>query len=372
MKVAILGSRGVPANYGGFETFAEQLGAGLVQAGIDVSVYCPEYQAYKDNDYKGIRLIFVKNYEYLTKSRVLRAVANLLYDVASLVRVSLSDVDVVYMLGYASGPALGIPRIFGKTMVVNPDGLEWKSKRWGVGARTWLFLCEWASARLSNGLIADAEPIRLHFSQKFDVDAVTIQYGAPILDKDPAAGSPESEDFYVAIARMVPETSIPQMARGVLASGTTRPLIIIGPAPDQRFFDEEIRPLVDGARVKYLGPIYDQELLVRYRQFATALLHGHASDGTNPSLLESMGCASPVIAVRTSSNCDVLGPNADFYFSDEEELAAAIQRFEGLAQAERRRLGDENRRTIERRFSWALCVERHLKAFTRFQTGSLG
>ncbi|MBD8548171.1 DUF1972 domain-containing protein [Sphingomonas sp. CFBP 8760] len=368
MKVAILGSRGVPASYGGFETFAEQLGLGMVAAGIDVTVYCPGYQAYRAPDYKGIRLTFVRNLEYLTKNRVLRAIANLLYDVLSLIKAGLSDADIVYMLGYASGPALVIPRLFGKTMVVNPDGLEWKSKRWGPGARTWLFLCEWAAARLSNGLIADAEPIRQHFRAKFKVDPVTIQYGAPILAIDPgAAGSPEKESYYLAVARMVPETSIPLMVRGFRASGTGRRLVIIGPAPDQRFLDEEVLPLADGDRVTYLGPIYDHDLLVRYRQHAAALLHGHASDGTNPSLLESMGCSSPVIAVRTSSNADVLGPNDDLYFTDEIELAQCIDRFEAMDATAHGKLGETNCGTIRQRFSWALCVERHLAAFARFQ-----
>lgn len=368
MKVAILGSRGVPASYGGFETFAEQLGIGMVAANIDVSVYCPSYQDYQAPEYKGIRLVFVKNYEYLTKNRILRAIANLLYDVVSLVKAGLSDADIVYMLGYASGPALVIPRLLGKTMVVNPDGLEWKSKRWGIGARSWLFLCEWAAARLSNGLIADAEPIRQHFKDKFRVDPVTIQYGAPILPKEEiGGGSPHEGEYYLAVARMVPETSIPLISRGVLASGTSRPLLIIGPAPDQKFLNEGILPLADGRQVQYLGPIYDHDLLVRYRQHAKALLHGHASDGTNPSLLESMGCSSPVIAIRTSSNADVLGPNDDFYFADEAELAQSIQRLETLDGAAYDHLGEQNVATIRERFSWALCVRRHLDAFARFK-----
>lgn len=368
MKVAVLGSRGVPASYGGFETFAEHLSLGMVDAGTDVSVYCPRYQSYQEPFYHGVRLVFVTNLEYLTKNRILRAIANLLYDVVSLFRAATSDADIVYMLGYASGPALVIPRLFGKTMVVNPDGLEWKSKRWGLGARTWLFLCEWAAARLSNGLIADAEPIRQHFIDKFKVDPVTIQYGAPILTaNDDTPGSPEASSYYLAVARMVPETSIPLMVRGFLASNTDRQLIIIGPAPDQRFLNEEILPLADGQRVRYLGPIYDRDLLVRYRQHAAALLHGHASDGTNPSLLESMGCSSPVIAVRTSSNADVLGVNADLYFSDPMELGACIDRFEAMDAARRGELGETNRETILRRFSWASCVERHLASFERFR-----
>lgn len=367
MKVAILGSRGVPANYGGFETFAEHLGAGLVEEGVDVSVYCPAYQHYQGDHYKGIKLIFVKNYEYLFKSRSLRAFANLLYDVVSIVKASLSNSDVIYMLGYASGPALIIPRFFGKTIVVNPDGLEWKSKRWGIMAKTWLFLCEWAAARLTNGLIADAEPIRRHFNNKFAVDPITIQYGAPIFDKcDIEIRRPCDEEYYLAVARMVPETSIPLIVQGVLQSKTSRPLIIIGPSPDRKFLEESILPLVDGERIRYLGPIYDQDLLLRYRQHATALLHGHASDGTNPSLLESMGCGSPVIAIRTPSNFDVLGDNDDFYFGDQGELASAICKLEKLDPAAQLRLGESNRQVVKDRFSWALCVQRHLQAFADF------
>lgn len=369
MKVAILGSRGVPANYGGFETFAEQLGIGMVEAGVDVSVYCPSYQKYRESSYKGIKLVFIQNLEHLTKRRVLRALSNVLYDLLSLVRASFSGADVVYMLGYASGPALLIPRLLGKTIVVNPDGLEWKSKRWGWGARSWLYLCEWTAARLATGLIADAEPIRQHFRAKFRVDPVTIPYGAPIIPRSASSGaeSPEEGGYYLAVARMVPETSIPMLARGVLASGTARPLVIIGPAPDQQFLKQEILPLVDGKRVKYIGPIYDHSLLVRYRQHAAALLHGHASDGTNPSLLESMGCSSPVIAIQTASNADVLGHNDDFYFRDEADLAQAIMRFEGLDDTSRNRLAQTNCKIIEQRFSWALCVRRHLDAFVRFR-----
>ncbi len=368
MRIAILGSRGIPANYGGFETFAEEVSAGLVALGHAVTVYCPSYQGYRDATYRGVRLQRIICLDDQFRSRFLRASTNLLYDIFSLIHVAFSRADIVYMLGYASGPALVIPRLTGKTMVVNPDGLEWKSKRWGLFARSWLYLCEWVAARTTSGLIADAEPIRQHFIDRFGVNPVTIPYGAFIPDADVTASGDEGRDAYLAVARMVPETSIPLMIRGFLQSRTTRVCNIIGPVPDSVFFESEVMPLVDGTRVRYLGPIYDRAVLTRYRANAFALLHGHASDGTNPSLLESMAAASPIIAVRTTSNADVVGDNDDLYFSDEAGLASCIDRLETYDEGGLKAMKVRNRTTIETRFSWNRCVEAHLAAFAAFKS----
>ena len=364
VHIAILGSRGIPANYGGFETFAEHLSVGLAECGVDVTVYCPAYQDYREPTYKGVKLRFISSFDRNPKSRLIRAVGALVYDIVSLIDAGLSKADVIYMLGYASGPFLVVPRLLGKPMVVNPDGLEWKSKRWGLFARSWLHLCEWTAARGTNGLIADAEPIQEHFVAKYNVPAACIPYG---FTPPSLANAVQDDDApYIAVARMVPETSIPLMVRGHRQSGSKRRLLIIGPVADQRFFDSEVMPLVDGEQVQYLGAIYDRDRLIEIRATAYCLLHGHASDGTNPSLLESMGCGSPVIAVRTRSNAAVLGPNEDFYFSDEASLAAAINRFEALSADERGALGRSNRQRIEQDFSWGSCVAKHLDAIERF------
>jgi glycosyltransferase involved in cell wall biosynthesis len=369
MKVAILGSRGIPANYGGFETFAEHLAIGLAELGHEPTVYCPHYQEYKESTYKGVNLVRIFNLDdFFVKIRFLRASANLVYDIFSLIHVCFTANTVVYMLGYAAGPALVIPRLFGKSVFVNPDGLEWKSKRWGIGARFWLFLCEFLCAHISTQLITDAKAIQLHFKERFGIDTECIPYGAtaPIVDttKRRELVAPKNE-YYLAVARMVPETSIPLMIRGFLKSGSIKKLLIIGPVPDDKFFQSELMPLVDGEKVQYLGSIYDQELLSQYRLDAFCLLHGHASDGTNPSLLESMSCASPVIGIRTMSNTDVLGENQNFFFEDEESLAQAVIRFEATSAHERAEMGLKNSKTVEERFSWAACVDKHLEAFQK-------
>jgi glycosyltransferase involved in cell wall biosynthesis len=364
MKIAILGSRGIPASYGGFETFAENLAVGLAKEGYDVGVYCPSYQKYQEKTYNGASLVHIICWDNLFENRVIRAIANLLYDILSLIHVSFSKYDLVYMLGYASGPALVIPRLFGKTVVVNPDGLEWKSKRWGLGARIWLYLCEMVSAKWVNGLIADAQPIQEHFREKYGVEPACIPYGAEFPGQQPGLELPYAPGgYYLSVARMVPETSIPLMIRGFKASGSDKKMVIIGPVPDAKFFEAEVTPLFEEGRIVYLGPIYDRELLRTYRTQARALLHGHASDGTNPSLLESMGFASPVVAIGTKSNAAVLGENDGLYFRDEIELAKCIRRLDASDEAGLRALGERNRAIIEEHYGWATAVANHLTTF---------
>jgi len=124
-----------------------------------------------------------------------------------------------------------------------------------------------------------------------------------------------------------------------------------------------VKPLLEDGRVLYLGSIYDRPLLQSYRFNARALLHGHASDGTNPSLLESMGFASPVIAIGTKSNAAVLGDNDSLYFKDELEMAACINRLDSYDDAKLSRLGLTNRQTIETNYGWPTAVARHLEFF---------
>ena len=364
VKIAILGTRGIPAQYGGFETFAEQLAIGLVREGVHIEVYCPHYQPYQNEIYKGVSLRFVWNPEVFFKRRVLRAISTLLYDIFCLVHVTFSEADIVYMLGYASGPFCALPRITGKKIVINPDGLEWKSLRWGWFARKWLHFCEKVSTKSAHCLIADAPAISEHFARTYGVTPVCIQYGTELFDEKSASTLPvEPFSYYLAVARMVPETSIPMIIRGFRLSGSAKRLLVVGPIPDTHYFESEIRALIDGDHVQYLGSIYDRSLLQTLRARSMALLHGHASEGTNPSLLESMGCGSPVISINRKSNIDVLGNVEGFYFNSDVELAECIKRFEMLTDAARSDLGKLNRMRADSHFSWGATVHKHIAVF---------
>lgn len=364
MKIAVLGTRGVPAEYGGFETFAEFLSVGLANEGHEVEAYCPHYQTYREPTYKGVKLIRVWHPERFFVNRNFRALCTIVFDFLSLLKAAMHGADIIYMCGYASGPCLVVPRLFGKTLVVNPDGLEWNSARWGRLARGWLYVCEYLASVIPQGLVADAEPIAERFKRKYGADAMFIPYGTEVFDRSQAVPIEwERDSFYIAIARMVPETEIPAIIRGVKMSGSRKRLLVVGPTPDKRFFETEVLPLVDNEQVFYLGAIYDRPRLKTMRMDAAALLHGHASEGTNPSLLESMGCGAPIIAIDRASNIDAVTPENGLYWRNDEELAARIRVFEAMSEDQRRTLGRRNYERAVAEYSWARSVARHLRFF---------
>lgn len=367
LNISILGTRGIPARYGGFETFAEHLSVGLSERGHYVSAYCPKYQEFKKPTYRGVNLLFVANFEHLFKGRISRAICNLIYDIACLMHVCVcTNATHVYMLGYSAGPFLVLPRLFGKKLVVNPDGLEWKSSRWGFFARTWLYFCEFMSARCSNYLVGDAQPITDRFTKIYKAPIATIEYGTELFDDDGENLEYRTGTYYLAVARMVPETKINVIIEGFKrAKLDGKKLIIVGPVTDKKFFESHVLPHLGKSDIEYLGAIYDKVRLKKLRANSMALLHGHASDGTNPSLLESMGCASPVIAMDRESNATVLTRENALFFSDEDSLAAAITKFELMSTSERLLIGQRNLITVRERFSWEAAVTAHEAVFNK-------
>lgn len=369
LSLAILGIRGVPARYGGFETFAEHLSVGLAKRGHDVYVYCPKYQEFKGPTYQGVQLIFISNFEYLFKGRIPRAICNLIYDITCLLHsCRRSGASHVYMLGYSAGPFLALPRLFGKQLIVNPDGLEWKSTRWGVFVRSWLYFCEFISARCSNHLVGDAQPITARFTKAYKAPITTIEYGTELYDGDDQNLEYPRGYYYLAVARMVPETKIDVIIEGFKrAKLRSRKLIIVGPVTDKAFFESRVLPHAGKDNIEYLGAIYDKVRLKKLRANALSLLHGHASDGTNPSLLESMGCASPVISIDRESNSKVLTRENALYFDDSDSLASMLKKFEAIPDIERAEMGRKNYWRVKECFSWEASVTAHEHIFNSLE-----
>jgi len=372
ISISILGTRGIPARYGGFETFAEHLAVGLVKKGHFVNVYCPKYQSYKENSYKGVSLIYITNYEYIFEHRIPRAICNLVYDIFCLFHACISkETKQIYMLGYSAGPFLIMPKMFGKKIIINPDGLEWKSTRWGYLARKWLLLCEFISAKYSNQLIGDAQPITDRFIKMYNAPIITIEYGTELYVKEDGELEYKEQSYYLAVARMVPETKLDLIIKGFInAKIECKKLLIVGPITDQQFFNMKILPHIGRNNVEYLGAIYDNLRLKKLRAHSMALIHGHASDGTNPSLLESMGCASPVISIDRESNATVLTRENVFYFDDAQNLSDVLKSFEKLSEDEREAMGKKNYLRVKNNYSWDAAVRAHENVFIQLALNS--
>ncbi len=350
VRLAILGSRGIPARYGGYETVVESISTGLAKMGVDVTVFSPTTNEFKGYVYNGVRLNFVQNLE-----RRLGSVGTLLYDLISLIKSAFLNFDVIYMLGYSSAIFCIIPRIFGKKVVINTDGMEWKRSKWSKFARLYLKRNEIISTKFANVLISDSLEIRKYFIAKYHISPVYISYGTELFyskNKNIVKKFDlEPFNYYLVVARLEPENNIDAIIRGFSLTKSKKRLVLITNIKKTKYYYQIKRLCEKDSRIRFLGPLYDKNSLNEIRANAFAYIHGHSVGGTNPSLLESMGCGNFIIAFDVSFNREVLR-NGGYFFSDEYELKKCMEDLEKMKSSKISKIGIKNRKTIERYYNW--------------------
>lgn len=349
-RIAILGTRGIPARYGGFETFAEQLSVRLVQLGCEVTVYaetdCPDQTAHM---WQGVWVQPIRVPHWGTASAIG-------YDVLCLWDAR-SRFDLIYMLGYGAAFACALPRLYGVPVWINVDGLEWARSKWHWLARRYLRTMEWVASWAATRVIADAEAIAQRFLQLYPRGAPCsyVAYGAPLVGegRSPAREAVESEAYFLVVARLEPENHVLEILRGYQLyrqQGGRLALRIVGDHTRSTIYCQTLLACL-GDGMYFLGAIHDQARLQALRVGALAYLHGHSVGGTNPSLLEAMGCGSVVVAHDNPFNREVLGGNAD-YFEGPEDVAVALNVLSHLPEAALQERRDGARRTIAERYTW--------------------
>jgi glycosyltransferase involved in cell wall biosynthesis len=319
MKIAFLGTRGVPARYGGFETAAEEVGARLVGRGHEVIVYCrnPKQTLVA---YRGMRLVNLP----ALRARVLETLSHTGLSVGHAIIRARPAVAIVF--NPANAPYLPLLRLAGIPTAVHLDGLDWKRAKWaGLGSRYYR-TAERLSVRLAGGVIADSRAIGDYVEQTYGRSSTYIAYGAPIIrratDRLAEVGlSPWS--YHLLVARLEPENNIAMMIEGHRRSRTRQPLVVVGSAP---YADEYVARIRDAAHegVRFFGAVWDQELLDQLYANCLSYLHGHSVGGTNPSLLRAMGAGAPATVYDVTFNREVTAELARF-FRDAEGVAAAIE-----------------------------------------------
>jgi glycosyltransferase involved in cell wall biosynthesis len=352
-NLAILGTRGIPARYGGFETFAEELSAHLVKRGIDIAVFCDTRDTGFKNEYKGIKLIHVKEIH-------LGPFSTIIHDLVCILR-ALKGYDLIYMLGYGAGLFFWIPKVVRKTLWVNMDGLEWKRSKWPWYGKLYLKISEWLAAKSASSLIADCERIRDYLTSKYgqNIKCYTIPYGADIVDVPPDVKQLkelllESFDYYLVVCRLEPENHIREIIQGFVASNTAKQLIIIG---NHRMESSYVKALLktEDRRVRFVGTVYDRAFLIAIRCYAFAYFHGHSVGGTNPSLLEAMGCGNRIIAHDNTFNHEVAADCA-IYFSSATDITRIIAYIEKGTSID---TGKKAKDRIRKIYNWDLITDQY-------------
>jgi glycosyltransferase involved in cell wall biosynthesis len=357
MRLAILGTRGIPARYGGFETFAEQLSIHLAARGIDVTVFCPSTSSRPDECYRGVTLRFIK-------SPTVGGFTEVLWD-AKCFWAARRGFDVVYMLGVGAAFAAWIPRLHGTPVWINSDGLEWKRSKWSVLQRAYLAVAEILSTFFASRVIADAAAIerylRAHYP--FLKSVSTIAYGAEIVEGRPDENVLDEwnlrpNEYYIIVCRLEPENHLLEMVEGFERSGSNLPLVVLGNIERPNHY---VNALLAhrGPRVRFLGTVYDDRKLVALRYHTRAYLHGHSVGGTNPSLLEAMACSSLVVAHDNEFNREVLG-DSGLYFSTSEDLANVVRIIDS-GEVDSARLRKRAAEIVRHRYSWDSVADAYLQ-----------
>lgn len=350
LRVAILGARGIPASYGGFETFAEQLATRLAARGHAVTVYAETSEPVPDSDYQGVRVRYRRRPRW-------GAASVLAYDCACLWDAR-KDYDLVYMLGYGAAWACWWPRVFGVPVWINVDGLEWARSKWGRGARMYLRVMEWMATRAATRLIADADAIAQRFRQTYPRGAPSsfIAYGAELVqDADvdasvPAGWGLQPQQYMLVVARPEPENHVLEIIQGYALHGGPWPLVVVGDVSGGSAYQQRLKQLASD-RVRFLGGIYDAGQLASLRVHAACYLHGHSVGGTNPSLLEALACGNWVIAHDNPFNREV-ARDAAAYFTTPEQLARHLDALVAEAPGLRAERSRRARGVVARHYTW--------------------
>jgi len=320
MKIAILGSRGIPNAYGGFEEFAEHLSVGLVELGMEVWVYCSHTHPYRQAEYRGVHLIHCKDPE-----EKLGSAGQFLYDLSCILDSRKRGFDAILQLGYTSSSIWHrfLPR--GVCIITNMDGLEWKRSKYSALVRRFLKYAEGLAVRSSDALVADSTAIQQYLQEKYKVPSTFIPYGAEIPERIDAAllqeYGLEPGGYFLLIARMQPDNHVEEAIKGVLMSDTKLPLVVVGNVdnPHGRYLTSRYT----SEKIRFTGGIFDRELLNALRHHCRLYFHGHSAGGTNPSLLEAMAASATICAHDNPFNRAVLREDG-LWFKDESDVASRL------------------------------------------------
>lgn len=336
-SIALIGSRGIPAKYGGFETFVEHVALALADDGYAVSVSCEGTNPPRPARYKGVELF------YFPIKPFRRIFYETLYDVFSLIRASVAC-DCIIMLGYGAGLFFFIPKVLGKRLIVNVDGREWTREKYNVVEKTALYASERFALLYADAVVADARAIRAYLSSSRGRDAVFIPYGVEEPSSVPwdpmrlgerhdggsGFNTVGSGEYYLIVARLERDNHIDMMIEGFLSARTDKKLVVVGNFLDQRY-QKEVEALITrhrgGQQVLFTGGIYEKSALNMLRQHCFTYLHGHSAGGTNPSLLEAMIARNLICAHDNQYNREVCNRFA-LFFNNADDLCACIQLLE--------------------------------------------
>ena len=359
MRVAIIGSRGYPYVYSGYETFVSNIAPRLVALGHDVTVYCHrKLFDVRPGVVDGVKLVYVRGLGH-------KVLTQLSHGILSTLHVMFAPVDVVIYVNPANGPMGLLLKPTSKRTAINTDGLEWLRPKWrGLGGRYFRF-ASWLATKVFDVVITDANAMADTYMREFGRESVTIEYGAELRNVTSHAGLPQlglsPRDYYLVVGRFIPDNNVGLIVEGFCRAETNRRLVVVGDVPYEDRYVAQVRSKA-GPQVTFTGYVCDQELLAELYGNCYAYIHGHEFGGTNPALLKALGYGAAVLALDTPFSREVLdeGRYGVFFLKDPQDLAQSVEKCDASEDlvSELRGRGPER---IAERYTWDRIVDEYDK-----------
>lgn len=357
MKIGILGTRGIPNYYGGFEQFAEYFATYAASQNHEVFVYNSHKHPYKENTFKSVSIIHCYDPEY-----VIGTAGQYLYDLNCIIDSRKRNFDIILQLGYTSSSVWYNLHPKNAVVITNMDGLEWKRTKYSKPIQKLLLWAEKLAAQKSDALISDSLGIQSYIKQKYNLDSQYIAYGAHNFT------APNHEvltqfnvnpgQFNMIMARFEPENNIEMVLDGVVKSEIKQTILVVGNYKT-KFGLYLKKKFNDFENIRFIGALYDIEILNNLRYFSNLYFHGHTVGGTNPSLLEAMASHALIAAHKNEFNKGVLQENA-FYFSNPEEVKNILNT---VKKNDNLQFVQNNFEAIKNDFNWNKINEQYLQFF---------
>ncbi len=353
MRIALLGTRGIPANYGGFETFAEELSARLAERGHDVVVYCREKP--KNPVYRGVHLRYLPTLRH----KYLDTIAHTAF---STLHLLFRRFDVVLYCNAANAVFTLAPRLLAMPTALNVDGLERHRKKWNRLAKTWYLLSEWLATWCPSAVVTDAENIRQYYLGRYGKDSFFIPYGAEVGKIESSQHvrelGLEPGKYVLYVSRLEPENNALLVRESFENVQTDQKLALIGDAPYSEDYIRQVKNTRD-PRVIAPGAIYGEG----YRQLqshCSVYVQATEVGGTHPALIEAMGRGALVLYLQTPENAEVAG-DAAVPFAD--DLTEKLQWAVNISEEERAQWGNRAMSRAARLYSWNIVTDAYEKLF---------
>ncbi len=369
MKIAILGTRGVPNYYGGFEQFAEFFSVYLVEQGHEVYCYNSHNHPFQEKNFKGVHIIHQNDPEHK-----LGTFGQFIYDFNCILDSRKRNFDIILQLGYTSNSIWFFLLPKKPIIITNMDGIEWKRSKYSKPVQQFLKFAERLAANSSDVLVSDSLGIQTFLKKRYGKESTYIAYGAhPFESPNESFLSTYNvvkNQFNMIMARFEPENNLDMVLEGVaLNKENTSPILVVG-NHETKYGAYLKNKFKSYSNIRFMGGIYNLEHLNNLRYFSNIYFHGHSVGGTNPSLLEAMASKAFVAAHNNEFNKGVLKDNA-VYFSNAEEVKNILQTFE---KNNNLHFIQNNFESIVKEFNWNKINGKYLQLFeesiSRFKGGN--